>query len=227
MHAVALAARQGAYLLLLVGALEIERRAITARIDLALAEQDQFVAAGNLLPHALLAVETVARLVDIAEMHALADRDGALVRLLLPGDHPEQRGLAGAVGADHPDDAARRQFEGEVIDQKPVAEPLGQALEIDHVLTEALGHGNRDLRGLGLLLIGLLQQVLIALVARLGFGLPRFRRGRDPFLLALQRTLVRDILAAFLREALLLLRQPGGIIALVGNALAAVEFENP
>src|ERR1700731_4605964 len=120
MDAVALAARERANLLLLVGALEIERRAIAARIDLALAEQDLFVAAGNFLPHTLLAVERVAGLVDIAEMHALADRDGALVRLVLPGDHPEQRGLAGAVRADHADDAAGRQFEGEIVDQQAV-----------------------------------------------------------------------------------------------------------
>jgi hypothetical protein len=45
----------------------------------------------------LLAVEIVARLVDVTEMHALADGDGALVRGFLLGDHPEQRGLAGAV----------------------------------------------------------------------------------------------------------------------------------
>src|ERR1700732_1341752 len=165
MDAVALAARDVAYLLLLVGALEIERRAIAARIDLALAEKNEFVAAGNFLPHALLAVERVARLVDIAEMHALADRDGALVRLLLPGDHAEQRGLAGAVRTDHADDAAGRQLEGEIVDQEPVAISLGQSLEIDHVLTEPLGHGNGDLRGLGLLLDGELHQILVALEA--------------------------------------------------------------
>src|ERR1700736_6174462 len=113
MHAVAFAARQRADLLLLVGALEIERRAIAARIHLALAEKNEFVAAGNLLPHALLAVERVTGLVDITKTHALADGDDALVRRLLLGDHPEQRGLAGAVGADHPDNAARRQLEGE------------------------------------------------------------------------------------------------------------------
>ncbi len=50
MHAVALTARERADLLLLVGALEVEGRAIAARIHFALAEQDQFVAAGNLLP---------------------------------------------------------------------------------------------------------------------------------------------------------------------------------
>src|ERR1700683_769043 len=101
MYPVAFAARQRADFFLLIGALEIERRAIAARVDLTLAEQDQFVAAGNFLPHGLLAVEAVARLVDIAEMHAFADGDGALVRRLLPGDYPEKRGLAGAVVRDH------------------------------------------------------------------------------------------------------------------------------
>ena len=160
-------------------------------------------------------------------MHALADGDGALVRRLLLGDHPEQRGLAGAVGADHADDAAGRQLEGEIVDQHAIAEAFAEALEIDHVLAEPLGHRNRDLRGLGLLLAGLLQQVFIALVARLGFGLARLRRSRDPFLLALQRALMRGVLAAFLLEPLLLLRPARRVIALVGNALAAVEFENP
>jgi len=35
------------------------------------------------------------------------------------------------------------------------------------------------------------------------------------------------VLAAFLRQTLLLLRQPGGVIALIGNAAATVELENP
>ena len=38
---------------------------------------------------------------------------------------------------------------------------------------------------------------------------------------------MRGVFAAFLLEPLLLLLQPGRIVALVGNALAAVEFENP
>src|SRR3954471_3151787 len=105
-HAVALAAGQGADLLLLVGALEIERRAVAARVDLALAQKNELVAAGNLLPHVLLAVERIARLIEIAEMYAFADPDGALVRRLLLGDHSEQSGLAGAVRADHADDSA-------------------------------------------------------------------------------------------------------------------------
>src|SRR5208282_3804738 len=138
----------------------------------------------------------------------LADLDRALVGFFLPGDHAEQRGLAGAVRPDDADDAARRQFEGQVVDQKIVAKAFAQVLEVDHVLPEPLGDRNDDLRGLRLLLAGLFQQFLVALVTRLGFRLPRARRSGDPFLLARQRALVRLVLAAFLLQPLLLLLKP-------------------
>src|SRR5262245_6022675 len=106
MHAVSFAARELADLLLLVGALEVERRTIGTRVHLPLAQKNDVVAAGDFLPDVLLAVERVARLVDIAKVNGLADRDLALVGLLLAGDHPEQRGLAGTIGTDHAHDAA-------------------------------------------------------------------------------------------------------------------------
>jgi hypothetical protein len=52
--------------------------------------------------------------------------------LLLAGDHLEQGGLADAVGADHADDAGARQREGQVVDQHPVSEALGQLLGLQH-----------------------------------------------------------------------------------------------
>src|SRR6266567_3020608 len=113
MHPVPLAARQGGNLLLLVGALEVEVGAIRARIHLALAQQDNVLPARDFLPDVLLAVERVAGLIDIAEMDRLADLDRALVRFFLPDDHAEQRRLAGAVRADHADDAAGRKPEAE------------------------------------------------------------------------------------------------------------------
>src|ERR1043166_6981891 len=101
MPGVTLAAREAPDLLLLVRALEVERRAVAARVHLALAEHELIEPAGDFLPHGLAAVERVAALVDIAEMHRLADLDRAAVGLVLPGDHAEQRGLAGAVRTDH------------------------------------------------------------------------------------------------------------------------------
>src|SRR5688572_8070111 len=197
-HAVALAARQHADLLLLVGAAEIEGRAISARIDLALAEIDDVLAARDLLPHALAGLERVARLVDVAELDALTDLDGAVVRRVLAGDHAEQGGLTGAVRADDADDAAGRQLEGEIVDEEQVAIAFRQVLGVDHVGAQPLGNGNDDLRGGRAFLARLGDEVLVTLDARLGLGLPRLGRGAHPFLLALDGALARLFLAALL-----------------------------
>jgi len=135
--------------------------------------------------------------------------------------------LPAPFGPIHADDAAGRQLEGEIVDQQIAAKTLLQAFEIDDVVTEPLRDRDDDLRGRGLPLARLLEQVVIALVARLGFRLAGFGRGRDPFLFARKRTLARFVLAAFLGQTLLLLYQPGRIVALVGDALAAIEFEDP
>ena len=112
--------------LLLVGALEVEAGRVLARVDHALADLDLVVAVGDLLPHGLRRVERVARLVDVGELHGVAQLERARVGLLLAGDHPEQRRLAGAVGADHADDAGARQLEGQRLDQQAVAVALAR-----------------------------------------------------------------------------------------------------
>jgi hypothetical protein len=81
--AVALAAREVADELLLVGALEVEARHVRAAVDLAVADLDHVVAAGDLLVDGLVGVEVVAALVDVAELHRVADLDRAGVGLLL------------------------------------------------------------------------------------------------------------------------------------------------
>src|SRR5262245_29167690 len=112
MHAVALAARERAHELLLVRAPEVERGDVGARRELAPRDQDPLLAAADLLPDGLARVERVARLVDVGELHRLSDAQLAAVGLLLADDQAEERGLAGPVGADHADDAARREREG-------------------------------------------------------------------------------------------------------------------
>ena len=112
------------------------------------------------------------------------------------------------------------------IEQR-VAETLGEMRKFDDIVAEPLGHGNNDLRRRWRLVVLLGEEILIALDAGLGFGLARLGARRDPFGLGLELTPARLLLAAFLGEALLLLLQPGGIIALVGDAAAAIEFENP
>src|SRR5271168_3516999 len=103
MHTVALAAGKLANLLLLVAALKRESASIGARIDLGLAELDDIGATGNLLPHGLVGIERVAALVYIADLHRGADLQRTRIRHFLAGEHAKQRGLAGAIGADHTD----------------------------------------------------------------------------------------------------------------------------
>ena len=83
MQAVALAARELADLLLLVGAAEVERRGVLARVDPAVADLDLVGAAGDLLPDRVVVVERVARLVDVGELDGVADPQRAAVGLLL------------------------------------------------------------------------------------------------------------------------------------------------
>ena len=122
--------------LLLVGAPEVEPGDVLARVDLAPAELDRVVAAGDLLPDRARRVEARARLVDVGQLDRLADAQLAGVRLLLAGDHAEERRLAGAVRADHADDAAGRQREGQVLDEQPVAVALLDAVRLDDDVAE-------------------------------------------------------------------------------------------
>ena len=48
-----------------------------------------------------------------------------------PEQHPQRRGLPGAVGAEEPDDPAGRELHGEVVDGDDVAEAFGETVEGD------------------------------------------------------------------------------------------------
>src|SRR3546814_15453812 len=106
--------------LLLIAALEVERADIGPRRHLVLAEVEALVAARHFLPDILVGVQRVAALVDIAQLHRLADADFDAVRLFRPGDKLEQSGLARAVRLDPADDRARRKDEAKGLD-KPTA----------------------------------------------------------------------------------------------------------
>src|SRR5438067_1793488 len=225
--AVALAARERPDSSLLARALEVEPRHVRARRDLLLSELDLVVAAGDLLEYRLVRIERLAALIDVADLHRLADLQRPLVRLLLRGDHPEERRLAGAVRADDADDAAGRQREVEVLDEQLVAVAFLQPARFDHGVAEARAGRDVDLGRLDLLRRVLAQQVLVRIQARLAFRLPRARRHPDPFELALERLLPPRLRLLLLREAVPLLLEPRRVIALPRDAVAAIELEDP
>ena len=71
------------------------------------------------------------------------------------------------------------------------------------------------------------EQLLVGIQARLALGLARARRHADPVELALQRSLPLALGLLFLLQAVRLLLEPAGVVAFVGNAVAAIELENP
>ncbi len=141
--------------------------------------------------HTLLsAVERVARLIDVTDLHRFAEPERAGVGLLLPGDHPEQRRLAGAVRADHADDSAARQRERHVVHQQHVAVSLRRLARLDDDVAEPRTGRNVDLDAARSSAPSLrCSRLFVGIEARLPFRLPRARRHANPFELALQRPL--------------------------------------
>ena len=73
-----------------------------------------------------------------AVLRQIADRqrrrleDGAAVRLVEPGHHAQQRGLAGAVRAAQAHPLARSDLPGDVVEQDAVAESFREGGELNH-----------------------------------------------------------------------------------------------
>ena len=227
MHPVALASGQLPHFLLLVRPLEVELGDVRPALHLAPAQFHLVLAAADFLPHGLGGIEGVPRLVHIAQHHGLAHAQGAAVGPFGAGDHAQQGRLAGAVGADDADDAAGRQAEAQVLDQQRLAVPLAQMLGLDRQVAEPGTRRNDDLGGSQLLLRGLGEQGLVGRDSRLALGLAGAGRRPDPFQFALEDPLAGALLTFLLGQAFLFLFQPRGVVALVGDAAATVQFQDP
>ena len=157
-------------------------------------------------------------------------RSVARVGLLLADDHAEERRLARAVGADDADDAAGRQDEVQVVDQQVVAVALAQALGLDHQVAEARPGRDRDLA----------RRPRASRPPAPRPAAPRSGRGAPcswpaapaapcaptP---ARARSVRRRADSSFssCAEPVLLLLEPGRVVALPRDAGAAVELEDP
>ncbi|MCY1217946.1 hypothetical protein D9M72_298770 [compost metagenome] len=226
-QAAAFAARQRADLLLLVAALEVEAADIGARRGFVTANRQHVGAARDLFEHRLGAVQRIAALVDERHLHGRPDLDLAAVRLFLAREHLEERRLAGAVRADDADDGARRHLEAEVVNQQAVAVALAHAVELDHLVAQALTHGDEDFLGFVTLLVVLAVELVKARQTRLGLGLAALGVLAHPLQFLVQRLLAGRFAGLFLLQARFLLVQPRAVVALPGDALAAVQFQDP
>ena len=108
----------------------------------------------------LSGLERVPVLIHVPELDGLAQPQRPRVSRLLPGDHPEQRRLAGAVRPDHADDSAARQREAQVVDQQAIPVALAQAARLHHDVAQARARRDVDLAALDALARILLEERL-------------------------------------------------------------------
>jgi ABC-type multidrug transport system ATPase subunit len=226
-QAAAFAAGEHADFLLLVAALEVEAAQIGAAGHFELADGEDVGAVGHVFKDGFVAFQAFAALFDKGHLHGLADFHRAAVRLLFAGNHLEQGGFTGAVGADHADDGAGRDLEAEVVDQQAIAKAFGNAIEIDHLIAQALARRDEDFLCFVALLVFDIAHFFVAGETGLALGLAGLGALAHPFQLLLHGLAVGVFLLLFIGEAGAFLLQPAGVVALPRDAFATVEFENP
>src|SRR6516165_3552826 len=225
--AVALTARELTHRFLLIGAAEVEQRTISTARHPAAPEIDLVLSTRDLLRHRVGRNQSIAGLIDITELDGLADPEPAAVGHLLTGDHAKERGFAGTIWANHPDDPSRWQPEIKPFDQQTVAKAFADPFRCDHQIPEPRSGGQNDLRRLGRLFPALRDERFIGGKPRLALRLASSWALPHPFELAFEGSPPSRLLPALLLEPLLLLLEPARVIALERDTPTAVELENP
>src|SRR6185437_12378214 len=112
-------------------------------------------------------IEPGAALVEGRDFEVGAEADAAGVGGELAGEQLDQRGLAGAIGADDADAVAADDAGGEVADDETVAETLADVFGLEHHLAREVGLGDAELdrADLALELAALLAEIAQALEA--------------------------------------------------------------
>ena len=227
MEPVALTAREHAALLLLVGTREVEAGHVGAGVDLAVAQRDEVAVLRDDLVDRLLGVNRLVLLVYVGQLDRRPDAEGSRRGLLEPHNHPEEGRLARTVGADDADDAGGRQREVQMLVEHAVAESLRDIVRLDDHVAQTRTVGDEDFELLLLLLGILVEHLVVGRQSGLRLGVAAGGRHAHPLQLAFERLAALRLLLLLHLQTLGLLLKPARVVALPGDALAAVELQNP
>ena len=166
--------------------------------------------------------------VDVADLDGLADRQLAAVERLEADDRLEQGGLTDAVRADDADDAVTRQREGQTINKRAIAKALLKILRLDDDATQARARRNLNFLEVELAgALGLGSHLLVAGQTGLRLCLTALRIRANPLEFFLQTLGQLGILLPLNGQTLFLRLQVGGVVALVGVEVAAINLGDP
>src|SRR5690606_28041665 len=143
------------------------------------------------------------------------------------GQHAEQGGLTCTVRTNNPDDGTSWHLEAQVVDQQTIAIALADVFKLNNFITQTFGHRNEDFLGLVALLVFVRGQFLETGQTGLGFGLTSLGVLAHPLQFFLDGALTSTFRRLFLLQAVVFLLQPGAVVALPGNTVATVQFQNP
>ena len=115
----------------------------------------------------------------------------------------------------------------QVLDEQPVAEALHDVVGLDDEVAEPRARRDVDLDAVEPHVALLGEQLLVGAEAGLRLRVPRPRRRAHPLQLAREGAAAGRLALLLVREPHLLLLEPAGVVALVRDALAAVELEDP
>ena len=215
-------------LLLLIRALEAERGNVRTRRHFNVANLDVVQTVRDDLPEALLRVDVRAVLVNVRDLHGLADLQLAAVQGLQANDGLEQGGLTHTVRTDHTNNAVTGQGEGQTVNQGAAVEALLQVLSLNNDVTQAGSRRNLNLFEVKLAgLLSLRSHLLVACQTSLRLSLAALSVGADPVQFLAQALSELSVLLALNFEAGTLLLQVGGVVTLVGVQVTAVNLGDP
>mmetsp|Transcript_36251 Transcript_36251/g.84801 ORF Transcript_36251/g.84801 Transcript_36251/m.84801 type:complete len:418 (+) Transcript_36251:343-1596(+) len=194
------------------------------------AELDLVLPLGDLVVDRFGGVEAVqALLADADHVHRGTDGDGAGVRILRAEEHLDQRRLSSTVGSNDADDTGRGEGKLQSFHEQTIPERFPHSTDVDDDVAEPRTRGNVNPAVVpqDLLRRPLRHELVVPLQPRFALVALRLDVATDPLELLLQQ-LVLGVVGAFLvGSAGGLGLEPGGVVSLEGDALAAVELEDP
>ncbi|OQA02062.1 MAG: hypothetical protein BWY71_00147 [Planctomycetes bacterium ADurb.Bin412] len=166
-------------------------------------------------------------LVHIADGDGGADFDGTGVGLFLFGNQAEKGGFANAVGADDADDGVFRQVKGAVFEEACAVIAFADILEGENLVAQMGAGGDLDEDIAAGVDGGLAGHFFVGVDPGLVFLVAGTDGGVDPVQFPGEGFLPLGFLFLGDAEEFGLLFEPGGVVALEGQAAGVFQFKNP